>query len=58
MGGVYALKQEYDDALEHWQQSLEKYREVGLMDDHHMVKCTLRNIDMAKQFILDSQVIV
>ena len=51
MGSVYALKQDYSKALEQWNSSLEKYLELGLPDDHHLVSCTLSNIQMAEKFL-------
>ena len=55
MGSVYALKCEYEKALQHWRSSLEKYREVGLSDDHHMVACTVGNIQMAENILEEKE---
>ena len=42
------MKQDFEKAMDQWNRSLQKYREAGLPDDHHMVSVTIGNIEMAK----------
>jgi tetratricopeptide (TPR) repeat protein len=53
IGSLYAMQQDYSKALLHWKSALEKYR-VTLRDDHHMVACTIGNIQMAENVLAET----
>ena len=54
IGCILASKCEYKAALLKWRTSLSKYRDAGLPDNHHVVACTLGNIEMAENVLRSS----
>ena len=55
LGSVHAMKEEYSEALQCWRNSLGMCREAGLADDHRMVATTLKNIEIAANYLEEQE---
>lgn len=51
IGSVFARNQEYQRALQPWQDAIEMYKRSGLTDDHPKVACTLGNMEISKNLV-------
>ena len=51
IGSVFARNQEYQRALQPWQDAIEMYKRAGLTDDHPKVACTLGNMEISKNLV-------